>query len=181
MQANRKPQQIMVERHGQETVEESDARMMLTPAVTDSIVLRMFAQPSIPVPIDATLSAAIMAERIADVNAGDMSGLVGMLASKAIALDTVANEFLRRAALNMGTHVRAAETFTRMALKAQAQSRANVEAIAEIKNPRPVFARQTNIAAGPQQVNNSLGPQQVNNEAGSREEKPLLSNKLLEN
>ena len=42
-----------------------------------------------------------------------------------------------------------------LALKAQAQCRATLEALAEIKNPRPVsFVKQANIANGPQQVNN---------------------------
>jgi hypothetical protein len=41
------------------------------------------------------------------------------------------------------------------ALKAQAQCRSALEALAEIKNPRPVsFVKQANIANGPQQVNN---------------------------
>ena len=43
----------------------------------------------------------------------------------------------------------------RLALKAQAQCRATLEALAAIKNPQPVFfVRQANIAHGPQQVNN---------------------------
>ena len=51
----------------------------------------------------------------------------------------------------------AAETYLRLALKAQAQCRATVEALAEIKNPRPVaFVKQANIAQGPQQVNNRI-------------------------
>jgi hypothetical protein len=44
----------------------------------------------------------------------------------------------------------------RLALKAQSQSRATVETLAAIKNPPVVFARQANIAHGPQQVNNGL-------------------------
>jgi hypothetical protein len=41
--------------------------------------------------------------------------------------------------------------------KPQAQCRATIEALAEIKNPRPVaFVKQANIAQGPQQVNNRI-------------------------
>lgn len=44
-----------------------------------------------------------------------------------------------------------------MALKAQAQCRATLETLAEIKNPQPTaFLRQANIAYGPQQVNNGV-------------------------
>jgi hypothetical protein len=44
----------------------------------------------------------------------------------------------------------------RLALKAQSQCRATLEALANIKNPPVVIARQANFAAGPQQVNNSV-------------------------
>jgi hypothetical protein len=43
----------------------------------------------------------------------------------------------------------------RLAFKAQSQSRAAIETLAEIKNPRQVtFFKQANIAGGNQQVNN---------------------------
>ena len=45
------------------------------------------------------------------------------------------------------------EAYMRMALKAQSQCRATLETLATIKNPPVVFARQANIAQGPQQVN----------------------------
>jgi hypothetical protein len=73
----------------------------------------------------------------------------------------------------------------RVALKAQSQSRCTIDSLADIKNPRPVFAKQTNIANGPQQVNSTTGPQQVNNghpsaPARAENENPSPTNKLLE-
>jgi hypothetical protein len=50
------------------------------------------------------------------------------------------------------------EAFMRMALKAQNQCRMTLETLAAIKNPPTVFARQANIAQGPQQVNNGMMP-----------------------
>jgi hypothetical protein len=47
------------------------------------------------------------------------------------------------------------EAYMRMALKAQNQCRMTLETLATIKNPAVVFARQANIAQGPQQVNNN--------------------------
>jgi hypothetical protein len=44
------------------------------------------------------------------------------------------------------------DRFTRLALKAQGQCRATIETLALMKNPPTVFARQANIAHGPQQV-----------------------------
>jgi len=65
----------------------------------------------------------------------------------------------RRAALNMGEHMGAMETYMRLALKAQSQCRTTLETLAEIKNPRAVaFVKQANIAGGHQQVNN-LAPE----------------------
>ena len=50
------------------------------------------------------------------------------------------------------------EAYMRMALKAQNQCRMTLETLAQIKNPPVVFARQANIAQGPQQVNNAMMP-----------------------
>jgi hypothetical protein len=85
-------------------------------------------------------------------------------------------ELARRAGLNMGEHLNAAEIYLRAALKAQAQSRATIEALAEIKSPRAVaFVKQANIAAGPQQVNNGAPASHAH--AG---EIPKSANELLE-
>lgn len=51
------------------------------------------------------------------------------------------------------------QAYLGLALKAQAQCRATLEALAEIKNPRPMaFVKQANISGGPQQVNNGMHP-----------------------
>jgi hypothetical protein len=45
-----------------------------------------------------------------------------------------------------------------LALKAQSQCRATLETLAHVKNPPVLFAKQANIAHGPQQINNSADP-----------------------
>ena len=76
----------------------------------------------------------------------------------------------------MGEYFNAAETYMRLALKAQTQCRATLETLAAIKNPQPVaFVRQANIAHGPQQVNNSSSVD--TSRAEKSENQP---NKLLE-
>jgi hypothetical protein len=72
-------------------------------------------------------------------------------------LNAIFSELARRAALNMGDYIEASEKYMKLALRAQAQCRATIETLAAIKNP-PVFARQANIANGPQQVNNGSAP-----------------------
>jgi hypothetical protein len=92
------------------------------------------------------------------VNRGDLAAAERMLNAQAVALNTIFGELARRAALNMGTYMGATESYLRLALKAQSQSRATIETLAAIKNPPTVFARQANIAHGPQQVNNGAEP-----------------------
>lgn len=90
---------------------------------------------------------------------GDMRAPEAMLYGQAVALQTIFTSLSRRAALNVGEYMNAAERYLRLALKAQAQCRATLETLHEMKNPRPVaFVQQANIAHGPQQVNNGLTP-----------------------
>ena len=90
------------------------------------------------------------------VNRGDMRDHEAMLGAQAVALNAIFGEFARRAALNMGEHIGAMETYARLAMKAQSQCRSTIETLAEMKNPPVVFARQANISNGPQQVNNGV-------------------------
>ena len=91
---------------------------------------------------------------VTKVRHGDMSGPEAILVSQASALNSIFTEMARRSALNMSEYIEASEKYMRLALKAQAQCRATIETLAEMKNPPLVIARQANIANGPQQVNN---------------------------
>lgn len=85
---------------------------------------------------------------------GDLARAESLLFSQAHTLDGMFNELARRAALNMGEHLSATDTYLRLALKAQGQCRATLETLAVIKNPPVVFAKQANINNGNQQINN---------------------------
>ena len=64
-------------------------------------------------------------------------------------LDLIFNNLTRRAVANMQEgYVPVAETYLRLALKAQSQARASIERLAQIKNPPVVYARQANFANG---------------------------------
>jgi hypothetical protein len=90
---------------------------------------------------------------------GDLARAEALLTAQAHTLDQIFNNLARRAAVNAGEYMGACETYLRLALKAQSQCRATVEALATIKNPQRVaFVQQANIAHGPQQVNNAAGP-----------------------
>lgn len=90
------------------------------------------------------------------VNANDFTQQEQMLNAQATALNAIFAELCRRAALNMGQHLEATETYMRLALKAQSQCRTTIEALSAIKNPPIVYAKQANFANGPQQVNNGV-------------------------
>ena len=89
------------------------------------------------------------------VNGGDLTQVETTLSSQAAALNTMFAMLAGRAGANMGQYPEAAETYLKLALRAQNQCRATLETLATIKNPPVVFAKQANIAHGPQQVNNN--------------------------
>ena len=73
--------------------------------------------------------------------------------SQATALQTTVTSLARRARLP--EHQKHLESFLCLALKAQAQSRATISALVDLKYPRQAtFVKQANIAHGPQHLNN---------------------------
>jgi hypothetical protein len=98
-----------------------------------------------------------LGEQVRLAKGGDLSRGEAMLVAQAHSLDAIFHACAHRAALNMGEYIGAAETYLRLALKAQSQSRATWQALAEIRNPRTVaFVQQANLTTGPQQVNNGV-------------------------
>ena len=92
--------------------------------------------------------------QVKQIQAGDMSSVEAMLYGQAMTLQTMFTNLARRAVTQ--EYLKQYQTYTMLAFKAQAQCRATLEALVEIKNPRPVsFVKQANIANGPQQVNNA--------------------------
>lgn len=104
------------------------------------------------------------------VNSNDLAAAEQMLTAQSIALNAIFAEMARRSALNMGEYLDASERYMRLALKAQGQCRATIEALAAIKNPPVVFAKQANIANGPQQVNNGVASAPANRAANKQEQ-----------
>lgn len=117
----------------------------------------------------------------ATVSRNELGRCEATLVMQATTLDLIFHDLLRRARLNAGEYLDAFERYMRLALKAQAQSRATLETLAEIKNPKPVaFVKQANIAAGPQQVNNGRTASGEFPQQYARAEDTNQSNKLLE-
>jgi hypothetical protein len=95
------------------------------------------------------------------VKSGDLSDIEKMLVSQAIALQTM---FTTLAAKAGSTAVGAnMAMLTNLALRAQAQGRATLDSLVNLKHPRTtVIAKQANVGgSGMQQVNNVLSPAHV--------------------
>lgn len=79
---------------------------------------------------------------------GELAFASRTLAAQAMTLDTIFTEMARRMALNMGEYLGATETYARIALKAQAQSRAALEALAKLHQPREQTVRHVHVNEG---------------------------------
>lgn len=175
------PIRLDVDQEEGKTKAQHAAELATTGLAPNAFVTTVFAQPS----------GMLLGEHLSDVHkalkaavertkSGSTDQADELLTAQAITLNQVFVEMLRRAALNMGDHLGATETYMRLALKAQSQCRATLESLSEIRNPRSVaFVRQANIAAGHQQVNNGMEQGGFNPE-GPREETEISQNKVLE-
>ena len=98
-----------------------------------------------------------------EVKGGDLHNLEAMLIGQATALQTIFTSLARRAATQ--EHMRQYESFLGLALKAQAQSRATITALVDLKYPRQAtFVKQANMTTGPQQVNNGSGGRELSDQ-----------------
>jgi hypothetical protein len=130
------------------------ARMLVGPHITNARVAAQFGKGNIGevLPLQAVVTA--FTESAKRVNLNDMKDVEATLLSQSATLNQMFGELSRRAALNMGEYLDASERYMRMALKAQNQCRMTLETLSNIKNPPIIYAKQANIANGPQQVNN---------------------------
>jgi hypothetical protein len=111
------------------------------------------------------------------VNGGNLQTMEAMLVSQATALQTIFTDLARKAQAQ--TYQKQFEVYLGLALKAQAQSRATISALVDLKYPRQAtFVKQANIAHGPQQVNNVDMPSDAVASRGKKQK--TEQNKLLE-
>lgn len=84
--------------------------------------------------------------------AGDVSIASRLLVAQAISLDSIFTEMARRASYNMREYPQAMEIFMRLALKAQAGSRATLAELAKLHQPREQTVRHVHVNEGGQAV-----------------------------
>lgn len=103
--------------------------------------------------IDTPGMLAALRSTATAVNAGDMNRVEAMLMCQATALQTLFARLIERGVVQ--ELLPQYEAHMRLALKAQAQSRATLETLANVRNGPAIYARQANVTTG--------GPMQVNN------------------
>lgn len=144
---------------GPKHVEDIDrAKHYLGPHLINSNAARHFGKGSFGSDLSQFSFAAAMVESANHIVSNDFEEVERMLISQSVVLNVMFGELSRRSAenLNGGSEYRfAAESYFKMALKAQNQCRMTLETLSVVKNPPVVYASQANIANGPQQVNNA--------------------------
>ena len=159
------------------TREQSMAEYVAAGVITNAASAFTWAYNSLA-DLDATELLEAVQRSVQRVNAGDLSEAEGMLMAQAIHLNTLFVTLADRA--NRNQELNQYEMNLKLALRTQSQCRATLETLSVLKNP-PVFARQANIAHGPQQVNNGPVANGVAR-AGQHEGQPtkLLSGETID-
>lgn len=153
------------------------ARAAIGPHLTNANSIWRFARGTLGETIELASYVTALAEGAKRVNENDLKQVEATLFSQATALNVMFGELVNRAGINIaggGQYLPAMEIYFRMALKAQNQCRMTLETLSNIKNPPVVYAKQANIASGPQQVNNGTMPR------AHAKENQSPRNKLLE-
>lgn len=157
------PKVLQVARTKDQTEAQAVAWVAVNPETNAAVVIDAY-QANIAGD-DVNLMALIDALRKStdQSKAGDLSHLEAMLIGQATALQTIFTSLAKRAHhQTLQAHF---EAFLGLALKAQAQSRATISTLVDLKYPRQAtFVKQANIANGPQQVNNTSHAKQLENQ-----------------
>ena len=159
------------------------ARLALMPSLNGAAVIHAYQGGVMGKDVDVNLMVDHLRTTFTEVKGGDLHTMEAMLISQATALQTIFTSLARRA--QEQEYQKNLESFLGLALKAQAQSRATISALVDLKYPRQAtFVKQANIAHGPQQVNNGAAagadPDQYAQARTHAEKSALEQNKLLE-
>ena len=159
------------------------ARMALLPSVNGAAVIEAYQGNVMGKDADMSVMIDRLRDTFSEVKSGDLHNLEAMLLSQATALQTIFTSLARRASTQ--ERLPTYQAFLGLALKAQAQSRATISALVDLKYPRQAtFVKQANIAHGPQQVNNGgaagADPEHYAQASAHGRESQLEQNKLLD-
>ncbi len=95
---------------------------------------------------------AVIGEAMAKARSGDKAMASDILAAQAVVLDTMFTDLASRSGANMGQYLDASERYMRLALKAQANCRATLEALAKLHQPREQIVKHVHVNEGGQAI-----------------------------
>ena len=102
-------------------------------------------------PSDA-LDVDVMRTILQKAQEGDKDLASRMLTAQAVTLDAIFTELGRRSATNMGEYLDATERYMKLALKAQANCRATLEALTKLHQPREQTVKHVHVNEGGQAI-----------------------------
>lgn len=149
------PRPLTIEGRKDETEAECMARAMVEPylrhgAVTSALSDKMIGKlPGEPRLDDFGKALKAKAQQAGSAQIALASE---MLAVQAESLDAIFTEYARRATMNIGDYINASERYMRLALKAQAGSRATLEALVRLHQPREQTVKHVHVNEGGQAV-----------------------------
>ena len=121
------------------------AKAALSASVNNASVIVMYQDNIMGKDVDINAVIEGLHDSCENVHTGDLKSIETMLVSQAKALQTIFTSLARKA--HVQTHQKHYESFLGLALKAQAQSRATITALVDLKFPRQAtYVKQANIA-----------------------------------
>lgn len=173
------PSVIIAVANTEEEKEKSKAQIILNPAIQSAVTIYRYNKGDYEVNINSLIEE--LSTQNEQVHNGSLKRTEALLLSQAHTLDTLFAHYVGKA--KGCEYLEHLKTYMNIGLRAQSQCRATLEALAEVKNPRPYIQ---NNRAEYQQVNNGERPQTNNafkeqhTPARAGEEKPKMTNGLLE-
>ena len=156
----------------------TQAKMLNSASVMSAVTSEVFTKGMFP-NLDLSELIGDLRTKIETVQSGDMQSMEAMLVGQAQSLQTIFVSLARKAAGQ--EYLKNYGIFMNLALKAQAQSRATIQALTELKYPKQVaFVKQANISNGHQQINNGVNEKQPHETASHAGKTINQSNELLE-
>ena len=176
----RDPQTLPIAGKQGETPAQAKARAATKASINSVMVVNAYQGNLLGKDVDIGELLTEMQDKFNKVNDGDLSSLEAMLVGQATALQTMFTSLAMRAADQ--EYLKQYGLYMTLALKAQAQSRATISALVDLKYPKQAatFVKQANISNGHQQVNNGAIPEQYAQAHAHTGDIQTAPNKLLE-
>lgn len=163
----------------EEEKEQVRAKIILNPVIQSAVTIHRYNHGDYEVNINSLIEE--LSTQNEQVHNGSLKRTETLLLSQAHTLDALFGHYVGKA--KGCEYLEHLKTYMNIGLRAQSQCRATLEALAEVKNPRPYIQ---NNRAEYQQVNNGERPQtsnafkEQNTPIRAGEEKPKMTNGLLE-